>query len=134
MIKRKGLMLGLGFLASIAITQAATIPCPADSTLASLIALGTTAANGCTVDDKVFYNFSYTAEDAGAPAASAVNAALDDSPSILLTGFTFTVPGAVFAGNFVIGYTAAVVLNVCSTCAITSVEEQMLAGPSPPPP
>jgi hypothetical protein len=132
MFKRNGLLLGLGFLASLASTQAATIPCPTGGTLAALVALGSSAANGCTVSDKVFYNFSYTALDGNAPAATAINASLDNSPAILLSGFTFTVLGSVFAGNFSLGYSVAVVPAVCATCAITSVEEQMFAGPVPP--
>jgi hypothetical protein len=109
--------------------QAATIPCPGNSTLASLIALGSGPGNGCTVDDMLFNNFSYT-PSAGAPASSGINASLDDNPIALVEGFTFTVPGLSFDGNFSLGYTATVV--ACATCKITSVTEQLLAAQNPP--
>jgi hypothetical protein len=130
MKKRTGWILTLGLLASVVSMQAAIImPC-ASTTLNVLVALG---SNGCTVDDKLFNNFSYTAS-AGAPAEAMVDAALDDDAQTLTYGFSFTSATGSFDGNFSLGYTATVITSVCSTCTITSTTEQLLAGNAPPGP
>jgi len=112
--------------------QAASIAATCSSTsLANLIALG---SGGCTIDDKLYSNFSYTGL-AGAPVASLVNASVDENLPTLLTGFTFTVPGGAFNGNFIIGFSIAVVPGPpCPlvTCVISSTIEQMLPGTNPP--
>jgi hypothetical protein len=131
--KSIGLALAVGLTASVASMHAAIIPCT-DTTLATLIALGSGAGNGCTIDDKLYNNFNYT-PGAGAPAATAVNAAVDENLATLLSGWTFTSATGSFNGNFVLGFTVTVVPGPpcpSAPCTITSTAEQMFPGTTPP--
>ena len=125
-----GLSFVIGFMASLASMQASMIPC-ADTTLSALIALGSGTGNGCTVDDKVFNNFSYT-PGGGAPVASLVTAQLGVDTGTLTYGWLFGSLTGAFAGNFALGFTVAVDPAVCPTCTITSTESQQFPGTAPP--
>jgi hypothetical protein len=132
MNKYTRLGLALGFLASVASLHAAAA-CTTDTTLAALIALGST---GCSIDDKLYSNFSYT-PDAGAPAASLVDAAVDENASVYLTGWTFTSATGSFNGDFTLGFTAMVIVSgpgSCPTCLIVSDTEQINSGTTAPGP
>jgi hypothetical protein len=134
MRKRLGLAFVIGFTVSLASMQASMIPC-ADTSLSALIALGSGPGNGCTVDDKVFNNFSYT-PGAGAPGASSVTAQLEANTGTLTYGWLFGSLTGAFGGNFALGYTVTVdpALDpaLCPTCTITSTESQMFPGTAPP--
>jgi hypothetical protein len=133
MKRRIGFILALGLLASLASMQAAIIPC-ANTTLAALVALGSGAGNGCSVDDKLFNNFSY-APSTGAPVAADVVADLAKNTPALVYGWTFTSDTGSFVGNFVLGFTVSLITTgpgSCPTCLITSVTEQIFPGNAPP--
>jgi hypothetical protein len=134
MKKRFGLIFVIGFMVSLAGMQASMIPC-ADTSLSSLIALGSGPGNGCTVDDKIFNNFSYV-PGGGAPVASLVTAHLDANTPTLTYGWLFGSLTGAFAGNFALGYTVTVdpALDpaLCPTCTITSTESQLFPGTAPP--
>jgi hypothetical protein len=130
MKKSIGLTFAIGCILSLASMQASTIPC-ANTTLSALIALGSGPGNGCTVDDKVFNNFSYVPA-AGAPVAALVTAELEANTETMTYGWLFGSLTGAFDGNFKLGYTVSVDPAVCSTCTITSSESQMFPGTAPP--
>ena len=121
MTKRMGLILALGLLASMASLQAAAC---SNTTLNVLTAQGFS----CTVDDKIFSNFTYTPLS-GAPAASAVTAITEFNSVSQNYGWLFT---GLFAGNFTLGYTVSVDTAICSSCRINSAAEQLFPGQNPP--
>lgn len=128
--KRVGLIVALGLFASLGSMQAVIVPCT-NTTLAALIALGAGAGNGCSVNDKLFNNFSYT-PGASAPVAGSVNATLQANDPTLTYGFSFSSSTGSFVGNFVLGFTVGINTAICPTCLITSTAEQLLAGTGPP--
>ena len=134
---RRSVLVVVGLLASVASIQAAPIVCT-NTNLQALINLSGPGPNdGCTIDDKLYNNFTYFPIGPGAPAAAQVNAAIDESAPSLLTGFTFTAAGGSFMGNFFLGFTILVIPDTppCpATCLITSTFEQLNAGQLPPTP
>jgi len=133
MTKRTGLFLALGLLASMASMQATTVACSTlnGGTLAALITAtnGTSGgtANTCTVDDKIFSNFSYVS--ATGAAASAVTVGTEFSSLTQNYGWLFD---ANFNGNFTLSYTVSIDTAICASCRINSASEQLRPGQDPP--
>jgi len=91
---------------------AAVVSCPPASTpetLAFMIANFNSLANACSIQDKLFWNFSYTSLGTSAPPASNVTVDPISGPNI--TGFNFSATWAgTFASpaNFILSYTVEV--------------------------
>ena len=129
---RIGLFLTFGLLASVANMHAALIPC-ADTTLSALIALGSGTGNGCTIDDKIFNNFSYT-PGAAAPNATQVDANLLFDTTAMTYGWEFAPITGGFIGNFVLGFTVAIDETKCpvpGACTDVNAEHQIFPGTAP---
>ncbi|HKE28690.1 MAG TPA: hypothetical protein VKB88_40345, partial [Bryobacteraceae bacterium] len=136
MMTRSGLALTFSLLASVANMHAALIPCtdPSLSTLSGLIALGTGTGNGCTVDDKVFNNFTYTPQT-GAPGTSGVSSDLLFDTTAMTYGWEFSTPSGGFIGNFTLGFTVSINEALCPVageCTDVNAEHQIFPGTSPP--
>jgi hypothetical protein len=95
---------GVAIVMSAGSLLAAPTACSLSTTLSALIALGST---GCSSQNEVFNNFSYTDLSGGTTPASAVVASLISAP--LTNGWTFTPStGAWTIGGFDLSYTIAV--------------------------
>jgi hypothetical protein len=86
-------------------TNAQAIPCPLDTTLNTLIALG---SGGCTSQDKTFSSFSYAG--AAADPATAIQAHLIFQPSVGqdIHGWSFSNSGGAWISGFSLGFTITV--------------------------
>jgi hypothetical protein len=132
MRKRIVLTFAVGLMASVASLQAAA--CLSTTTVGALVALG---ASGCTVDDKLFNNFSYSASGGG-PSASGLAAVLEVNVPTLTFGWDIGTPGSSFTGNFTFGFTVSEILDPVTcpggfVCPITGTATQIFPAGAPVP-
>jgi PEP-CTERM motif-containing protein len=110
-VKAITLVVAMALVGSLGLpTNAQAAPCPLDTTLSTLIALG---AGGCTSQDKTYNNFSYAAS-ASDPATAILShlvfqAGLQDIHGWSFTNANGSLGGAnAWVSGFTLGYTIAV--------------------------
>lgn len=124
-MKRFVVVIGLCVLAA-GILPAVPIPCTSATTLAQLIA----AADGCTHQDKLFNNFSYTTGAGGTPASAvAVMHVFQGGATQDIHGWIFA-PSIPWTIGFTLGYTISV-LPGNPLVMIDFAKEQINAGLPP---
>jgi hypothetical protein len=95
---------------------------------------GTGTGNSCSVDDKLFNNFSYV-PGAGGTVAALVTSTLLFNSIAMTYGWEFSVAGGAFVGGFTLGYTVAIDETKCPVpggCTDVNSEEQIFPGTVPP--
>jgi hypothetical protein len=80
-------------------TFASVTPCATGQTLAFYVTTYTTAANGCQLDDKIFYGFVDTITAGGGASAAGVGISVTPDPTHLNPGLDFSLSGLSVTSN-----------------------------------
>ncbi len=98
-----------GMLASVGIVFAAPIACPANATLATLIALPTTGPNaGCQSQDKIFSSFAYSGGGGVAATDVLAGLVLQQAGGTDIHGWVFVPADGTWTTGFTLSYTISV--------------------------